>query len=310
MLVGVAPEVRKCPLKRCHGRRGCLCPSGQLAVGTYSSRVGESVTEAVYQGKPTLDAGRGSEGSDGATKLPPLLNQKRAVTNAGQKILSQRGQKQETVAISAGKMDTFKRSLPPPITQQGAPQQALQIAEDSRPMDISPPFSASEQNGTVTVRYNHYKKSFPVVHGSLTADVLDQEYAISFAYPNCRLHLTLYSPSDFSFEEKLGTTVRPLVQEGPQGTFIGLTCNETYWIDIEEDHAERVAYEERQAELALKSAKKREAAEARENDPLRIETTKLESCSCIEGNPCVDAYCCKDFSNRYEVAKKHGWKGF
>ena len=37
---------------------------------------------------------------------------------------------------------------------------------------------------------------------------------------------------------------------------------------------------------------------------------KTESCSCIEGNPCADAYCCKDWKNRFEVAKKHGWKGF
>ena len=39
-------------------------------------------------------------------------------------------------------------------------------------------------------------------------------------------------------------------------------------------------------------------------------TEKMESCSCIEGNPCVDAYCCKDWNNRFDVAKKHGWKGF
>ena len=35
---------------------------------------------------------------------------------------------------------------------------------------------------------------------------------------------------------------------------------------------------------------------------------KMESCSCIEGNPCADAYCCKDWKNRFEVAKKNGWK--
>ena len=32
-----------------------------------------------------------------------------------------------------------------------------------------------------------------------------------------------------------------------------------------------------------------------------------ESCSCLEGNPCVDEYSCKDWHNRFEVAKKHGW---
>ena len=33
-------------------------------------------------------------------------------------------------------------------------------------------------------------------------------------------------------------------------------------------------------------------------------------CSCVWGNPCVSAHCCKDWKNRFEVAKKNGWKGF
>ena len=40
-----------------------------------------------------------------------------------------------------------------------------------------------------------------------------------------------------------------------------------------------------------------------------ITKQKQESCSCIEGNPCADAYCCKDWKNRFEVAKRNGWKG-
>ena len=33
------------------------------------------------------------------------------------------------------------------------------------------------------------------------------------------------------------------------------------------------------------------------------------SCSCIEGNPCMSKYNCKDWKNRFEVAKATGWKG-
>jgi hypothetical protein len=33
-------------------------------------------------------------------------------------------------------------------------------------------------------------------------------------------------------------------------------------------------------------------------------------CSCIEGNPCAVAYNCKDWANRFDVAKANGWKGF
>ena len=33
-------------------------------------------------------------------------------------------------------------------------------------------------------------------------------------------------------------------------------------------------------------------------------------CSCIWGNPCAMPHACKDWKARFEVAKKHGWKGF
>eukprot|EP00967_Tisochrysis_lutea_P099415 scaffold147663_cov35-Tisochrysis_lutea.AAC.1 len=32
------------------------------------------------------------------------------------------------------------------------------------------------------------------------------------------------------------------------------------------------------------------------------------SCSCIEGNPCASAYNCKDWANRFDVARRNGWK--
>lgn len=34
-----------------------------------------------------------------------------------------------------------------------------------------------------------------------------------------------------------------------------------------------------------------------------------ESCSCIEGNPCVNELCCRDWYRRFEIAAKNGWKG-
>eukprot|EP00976_Prorocentrum_cordatum_P017338 349051-Prorocentrum_minimum.AAC.3 len=33
------------------------------------------------------------------------------------------------------------------------------------------------------------------------------------------------------------------------------------------------------------------------------------SCSCVEGNPCMSAYNCKNWAKRFEVAKANGWKG-
>ena len=40
-----------------------------------------------------------------------------------------------------------------------------------------------------------------------------------------------------------------------------------------------------------------------------IERTE-EGCSCLEGNPCADKYICENWDNRFDVAKRNGWKGF
>jgi hypothetical protein len=36
---------------------------------------------------------------------------------------------------------------------------------------------------------------------------------------------------------------------------------------------------------------------------------RKEGCSCIYGNPCEDPYVCEDWENRWDVAKKNGYKG-
>jgi hypothetical protein len=33
------------------------------------------------------------------------------------------------------------------------------------------------------------------------------------------------------------------------------------------------------------------------------------SCSCVEGNPCASAYNCRDWGNRFDVARQNGWRG-
>ena len=39
------------------------------------------------------------------------------------------------------------------------------------------------------------------------------------------------------------------------------------------------------------------------------EEARTEGCSCIYGNPCTDQYICKNWNDRFEVAKANGWDG-
>ena len=143
----------------------------------------------------------------------------------------------------------------------------------------------------------------------MKAKTIDAEYYITFAFPGAKIHLTSYGPSDFSYEDK-GFTSPPIELETPVGTFQRLEADKVYYVQVEEESKAKQEYEERQEKKAAENAKKRAQQEAAEADGLTITKTKMESCSCIEGNPCLDRMCCKDWENRFEVAKKFGWKGF
>ena len=94
----------------------------------------------------------------------------------------------------------------------------------------------------------------------------------------------------------------------PRGTYHGLEDDQVLYVYVEEEAAQR----------ARDQARMRAIAQAMDGAPVRDskgnivrdDGRSMESCSCIYGNPCVDEYGCKDWDNRYAVAKKNGWKGF
>lgn len=100
------------------------------------------------------------------------------------------------------------------------------------------------RNGSVKIYYNHYKREFPLVNGSISSDSIDSEYALTFAFPNCKIHLSTYNPKSFSFEER-GLSSAPLQKEGPPGTFLDMRTDILYWVHVEEDKRELDAYHDR-----------------------------------------------------------------
>ncbi|OQR84223.1 hypothetical protein ACHHYP_13714 [Achlya hypogyna] len=255
-----------CSLKRCQGKRGCICPKGvNLPSGSFSGALPARPPRAVT--------------------LPVLPVNGKAPKNKS------------------------KRKATPSAVALGALPEARPLASptaDPTPSTL-PPLEEPDPrgNGKVVVRYNHYKKEFVIAGGSTTAAAIDAQYFLLAVFPSARLHLSRFGPSDFGYEAD-GLAERPMLPEEPMGVYHGLQDGDVYWVHVEEDSAERAAYEERQAAYAKTMASQRLAAATTGS----IIKEKTESCSCVEGNPCVDRYCCRDWDHRFEVAKKHGWKGF
>ena len=158
-------------------------------------------------------------------------------------------------------------------------------------------------NGSITVVYNQYHEPFPIVDGSTTASNIDEEYALSFVMPNCLIHLSLLESRDLYGHLAAGAD--PFVQEDPVGVYRGLVKNTTYYCFVEEQEE----FKKRDQE-ATRRRLAAEVALAHASSGRKDDGRVLESCSCIEGNPCVDEYGCKDWGNRFAVAQKNGWKGF
>lgn len=79
---------------------------------------------------------------------------------------------------------------------------------------------------------------------------------------------------------------------------------------VHKEYGEKMA---QQGKLAAQAAAMGTSAQQADdsNDAIAIATTaRVEGCSCKFGNPCQDKYICKDWNNRFAVAKKNGWKEF
>lgn len=95
-------------------------------------------------------------------------------------------------------------------------------------------------HGSVVIRYNHYKESFPTVDGALNATVVDEKYYLSYAFKKCKLHLSTKQWEHGEDDEC------QLVPEKPAGTFQTLIDGETYWVVVEEDAEAKAESEKRQ----------------------------------------------------------------
>lgn len=157
-------------------------------------------------------------------------------------------------------------------------------------------------DGYVTLVYEQYNELFPITKGSITQEIIDDLYCLTFVMPNCKLHLSSLSPQEKHNCDVNGTTDY-YVMENPTGTFCKLKAGGTYYVYVEQDAKE----------LLKESMSKKSNVDLIKDDEIEIirdDGRVMESCSCIYGNPCVDEYGCKDWDNRFAIATENGWKGF
>jgi hypothetical protein len=197
---------------------------------------------------------------------------------------------------------TEEKAVPTDVWK-GAVPTLFETAED-RATRIQNEYLAmlvARAEGNVVINYQMYNEQFPISGNTLTAARIDEDYGLTDVMPGCRIRLSaIDSKARTLYENAHDGRQAPWVREDPEGTFKDLLAGETYYCIVFEDAAQ---YKKDMAEL-----QKRLAAEGKPSEPSK--NREQEGCSCLFGNPCMDQYICRDWDNRYAVAKKNGWKGF
>eukprot|EP00049_Salpingoeca_infusionum_P010836 m.186813 g.186813 ORF g.186813 m.186813 type:complete len:263 (-) comp14762_c0_seq1:244-1032(-) len=149
--------------------------------------------------------------------------------------------------------------------------------------------------GDATLKYNHYTHAFHVEPPTFEVDVaeVDDRFSFSFGFQG-----------NYTIQLRCEETNTLLKRTGTH--FQGVKTGGVYWCEVEEDPTladqPRTTYKARGSDSM--AAMRKEMA----SDGFGGEDSS--SCSCIEGNPCQSQYSCRDWKNRFAVAKAHGWKGF
>lgn len=196
------------------------------------------------------------------------------------------------------------------IIDQG---KARAIAEEERLKELA--------NGLCTIRYELYDEKFLITDGSITALDIDNTYCFTHVMPGCQIRLSKLSPSERHVDgDYLGDHI--YLDEDPVGTFRGLRKDMVYWAYAVQE-PERLKKDQEFAKVVFADTsgfRNIDAMLRHKRDATHRDTKKMlmknagvvgaETCSCLEGCPCVDEYGCQDWEHRYAVAMRNGWKGF
>jgi hypothetical protein len=171
----------------------------------------------------------------------------------------------------------------------------------------------ARMNGEVTLKYEMYDEKFTIKGGQLVGEefsgskYIDEEYALSFVMPNCRVHLSTAPKQEVALAEG-DEKFKLFVKEEPEGVYVDLENEQgvfkgVYHVIVVEDDEQAKKDQERMKAVWAHLAE--DAPEETSGGKARAQ----EGCSCLWGNPCADKYICEDWDNRNAVSTANGWAG-
>ena len=167
--------VKKCVLKRCQGKRGCICPTGTV-IGTYAGR---KVTQIINNNNlndnvnihvKSIEIPAATAMYNDSFDSGDSMNQLKSIGT----MKGNRSNVYQTYNI----IDNEKNNSCNTAIISNESQSSSSTATLSNLNKMEQDYS--HFNGEVIIRYNHYKKKFSVLNGSTTSKLIDEQYFLSF----------------------------------------------------------------------------------------------------------------------------------
>lgn len=195
------------------GKRGCICPKGNIPTGTYSS------------GKVSSE--RTSEYSHSERSISkPSVSQKTSLPLISKSTRSSKGHSANKQRIQSDAKETEGQIHERP-RQLTLTEQALVL--------LSKDAEGDDSCGTVRIKFNHYNKEFPIYNGVLVWKHVDDVYSFSFVYRgNYRRDLIVLDANRVASDYSTRGNITAL-RDDLGNYFLGLSIDKSYQVDIEED---------------------------------------------------------------------------
>lgn len=210
---------------------------------------------ASLQNRNQKKAGNGKQPS--ASKLPAIPSTQGAINREQKTAVGGKATKKSSLPTVKAKLIAAPKSL-----------SILQIAQER----LAAPAEKNDSCGEVMVRFNHYRKKFPIYNGVLKWEDVDNEYAISFAYAGSYRRELLCLPAEAinenyykeiallraqQHQSNTPNTANPIIcaiHDDEYKYFINMKTNEVYMLQVQEDESHSSAAENSQNRAALQAS--------------------------------------------------------
>jgi len=164
--------VKKCVLKRCQGKRGCICPTGTV-IGTYAGRK-VNVTQMMNNNNVDVNVNVKS------MEIPAATTMYNDSLDSGDSM-----SQFKPISTMKGDRSNVYQTYNISDNETNNTSNTATISSEFQSSSWSSNLNKIEQsyshfNGEVVIRYNHYKKKFLVVNGTTNSKLIDEQYFLSF----------------------------------------------------------------------------------------------------------------------------------